>query len=349
MRGVYQATYLQTFVSRLQGAKPGPVDVGRCFDLIAGTSTGGLVACALAAGVSLARVRDLYESKGGEIFPGQRLRAIPHVSTLVRGLGWGAKAGEAALRSALEEVFGSMTFEDVLQTRGIALAIPSIDMARHAPVVFKTRHLKRSNGRDDARTLVDACMATSAAPILRALAALSEPGSGARVVYTDGGLWANNPGVLGAMEAIEVLNERGEPGRPIHLFMLGSLPIQGGEEIADGARYRGALGWKFGLKAITVSLNAQAAGYDYVAKKMLELRPLSFAYRLPAQCPSGELHRYLENMDDARPQVLGALSRQAVSDVDMLWADAARDPDSNAAAFRNALAACVQNEESMHV
>lgn len=349
MRGVYQATYLQTFTSRLQGAKQAPVDVGRCFDLIVGTSTGGLVACALAAGIPLGRVRELYETTGPKIFPGQRLRAIPRLSTLIRGLGWGVRAGEAALRSALEQVFGTTTFADVLEERGIALAIPSIDMARHAPVVFKTRHLKRSNGRDDARTLVDACMATSAAPILRALASVNEPGSGARVVYTDGGLWANNPGVLGAIEAIEILNERGEHDRPVHLFMLGSLPVQGGEEIADTARYRGALGWGFGVKAVTVSLNAQAAGYDYVAKKMLELRTSSFAYRLPAQCPSGELHRYLQNMDDARPQVLGALSRQAASDVDMLWADAARDPAGHAAAFRNALAKCIQTEEPIHV
>ncbi len=345
MRGVYQTTYLQTFASRLRGDASGKTDIGRCFDLIAGTSTGGLVACALAAGVPLEQVRDLYSEKGPDIFPGQWLRSVPYLGKLVRGIGYGSRAGEKALRTALEEVFGPMTFADVLDKRGIALAVPTIDMGRHRPVVFKTRHLARSNGRDDTRTLVDACMATTAAPILRALAAVTEPGSGARVVYTDGGLWANNPGVLAAIEAIEMLNERKETDRPIHLFMLGSLPAQGGEEITDRKRYRGMVGWGFGVKPITVSLNAQAEGYDYVARKMLELKHASFAYRLPAQCPSGELHRYLENMDDARPKVLGALSRQAASDVDLLWAEAARSPDGHAAQFRNALAACIKNEE----
>lgn len=344
MRGVYQATYLQTFASRLGNGAPGDADIGKCFDLIAGTSTGGLVACALSAGVPLERLRELYETKGPEIFPGQKLRTIPILSKFVRAIGYGSRPGEDALRSALENVFGSMTFADVLEKRGIALAIPAIDMARHMPVVFKTRHLARSNGRDDTRTLVDACMATTAAPILRALASVTEPGSGARAVYTDGGLWANNPGVLGAIEAIEVLSERDETDRPIHLFMLGSLPAQGGEEIPEKTRYRGARGWDFGIKAVTVSLNAQAAGYDYIAGKILELRRPSFAYRLPAQCPSGELHKYLENMDDARPEVLGALSRQAASDVDFLWAEAARSPDGRAAQFRNALAGCIQHE-----
>ena len=59
MRGVYQTAYLEAFAQRLQsdGAAARPIDIGRAFDLIVGTSTGGIVACALAAGKPLANVQ----------------------------------------------------------------------------------------------------------------------------------------------------------------------------------------------------------------------------------------------------------------------------------------------------
>ncbi len=335
MRGVYQAAYLDAVLARLvgEGRCMQPIDVGRCFDLIVGTSTGAIVACALASGKEPRNVRLLYEMHGGHIFPLQRLRAVPLLNLFIRASGMGNRSGETKLRAALEGELGEMTFADVLEQRGIALAIPTVDMARHASVVFKTRHLNRLNGRDDRRTLVDACMASTAAPILRALAKLTEPDTGVSVVYADGGLWANNPGALGAIESVEICRSAGWPDRRIHLFMLGSLPVQGGEEIGPMSRCRGALGWKFGLKIMDASINAQAIGYDYIAKKILELRgDGSAAWRLPAQCPSNDLRKYLSNMDDARPKVLNALARQAVSDVDYLWAAADR-AEASASAF----------------
>ena len=75
MRGIYQATYLNTFMQRLRASGTDATDPGRGFDLLVGTSTGGIVACALAAGVPLADVLSLYNLHGDKIFPRQRLRA----------------------------------------------------------------------------------------------------------------------------------------------------------------------------------------------------------------------------------------------------------------------------------
>ncbi|MDQ0044613.1 hypothetical protein J2W33_005531 [Variovorax boronicumulans] len=341
MRGAYQAAYLGTFADRIRAAGDGTgeVDVGRAFDLIVGTSTGGIVACALAAGVQLELVRQMYAEAGGKIFPYQRLRRIPYLGSVVPFFGMGLKQGDEALRATLSTFLKDETIGSVYDRRGIALAIPTVDLNRHAAVVFKTKHLQRLNGRDDGRLLVDICMATSAAPILRSMAQLPEPGgNGTTATYVDGGLWANNPGLIGMMEAIEILHDRRQEQRPIQLFMLGTLPSQGGEEGNAASAHRGALGWGVGLKAISASLNAQAFGYDYLSKKMAELRGgQSFAFRLPAQCPSNDLRHYLVNMDDARPKVLNALARQAISDVDHAWASIKNDPAM--AAFHAAISA----------
>lgn len=325
MRGAYQTAYLETFADRVQKnlQQKSVLDVGSAFDLIVGTSTGGIVACGLADGVPLRDMRELYATAGGKIFPLQWLRSLPLLGFLVRMFGIGTICGDRALRKTLTHSFGDHTIGSVYKNRKIALAVPALDLGRHAAVVFKSQHLKRLNGRDNERTLVDVCMATSAAPILRSIARLQEPGGNdTTATYVDGGLWANNPGLIGMMEASEILKDRNE-NRPIHLFMLGTLPSQGGEEI-HWWRHRAAWGWGFGLKAIASSLNAQAVGYDYLACKMAEMRQdNSFAYRLPAQNPSDELRAYLTNMDDARKKVINALSRQAISDVDFAYASTA--------------------------
>jgi hypothetical protein len=319
MRGVYQAAYLSTFAGRLISE---PRDIGLGFDLIAGTSTGAIVACALAAGEPLETVHSLYQSHGPRIFPLQWARAVPGLGMIVQGARLGKRGGDLALRSALESTFGTRTVGQIYRERGIALAIPAVDFNRHSAVVFKSPHLKRLNGRDNNRSLVDVC----------------EPGpSGTTAVYCDGGLWANNPGVVGMIEAIEILKDRDEMQRPIHLFMLGTLPAQGGEEVSSWSQHRGAIGWRVGLRAISASLDAQAVGSDYLAGKIAELRgDGSLAYRLPAQCPSNELRIYLSRMDDARPKVLNALARQAISDVDYAWAASAA-PGSCMRAFHEAM------------
>src|SRR5690242_14303918 len=96
MRGVYQAAYMSTFAARVMsaGGSTAMPDVGKGFDLLAGTSTGGIVACALAAGEPLTKVQWLYRDHGGEIFPCQWTRGIPLLGDLLRGSGLGNPKGD---------------------------------------------------------------------------------------------------------------------------------------------------------------------------------------------------------------------------------------------------------------
>ena len=126
MRGVYPAAFLHGLAD--QFAKDRGVDgldIGKAFDIIVGTSTGAIIACALAKGVPMLKVVELYKEHGPKIFP-QKLAngvgVLKQIPTRKHHLRKGAKALENALRGVLEdETFGSL-----YARRGIGLAIPAV-------------------------------------------------------------------------------------------------------------------------------------------------------------------------------------------------------------------------------
>ena len=355
MRGMYQAAYLHTFAQRIthsaqkdfpEQASP-TIDIGKCFDLIAGTSTGSIVAAALALHIPMDSVMQFYLDCGAKIFPHQWMRANGLFQYIPRAFGYGLSSGDRSLMEALTEAFGKTTLGENYHVRKIALVVPSVDLNRNKPVVFKTPHLQRLNNRDGQRTFVDVCRASTAAPILRSIAKLPEAsyGLGSELdkreifaYYSDGGLWANNPALCALCEAREILADRKEEDRPIHLFMLGALSIQGGEELGSQSNlHRSAIGWHVGIKALGVSLDAQSAGHDYLAGRIAKLlNGSNIALRLDSQCPPKGLIQYLLNMDDARKEVLDALCRQAISDVDLGWSRS-DNPTNPMYQFRQAL------------
>src|SRR4051812_33794461 len=60
--GAFPAAFLSSIEEQLN--KP----IGSYFDLIAGTSTGGIIAIGLAMGLSASEINDLYQNRGAEIF-----------------------------------------------------------------------------------------------------------------------------------------------------------------------------------------------------------------------------------------------------------------------------------------
>ena len=167
------------------------------FDLIVGTSTGGIIALGIGLGLPCSQILDFYLEKGPTVFgqSGGRLRSAP-IRAWRRAKRWIANKHPAEpLRRELAEVFGDRRLGES-RTR---LVIPAWDSVQRRPYLFKTAHRQRFE-MDYRVSVVDVAMATAAAPTYLPAHRL---GGGLELV--DGGLWANNPATVAAVEATAVL------------------------------------------------------------------------------------------------------------------------------------------------
>jgi predicted acylesterase/phospholipase RssA len=316
MRGIYTAAFLARLTdqfARIRGDSA--LDLGRGFDLITGTSTGAIVGCALAVGRPMTEVVALYRDHGPKIFPhritGKRsaIYRASQGSRLVR-------AGDKALREALRGVLDDITMVDVFEGRGISLAIPTVLMSEHRAWVFKKT--PKSGVRDDHYPLVDVCMATSAAPIYRSLAAIDDPNApgGPKQVFADGGLWANNPIMVGLVDALTVAL----PEQPIEIYSLGTCPRPEGDHLDAESAHRSMLDWSLGADVAPLSISAQEFAFDHMARLLTNAisscgRSIR-RVRFPNKPVPASMMPYLA-LDDTRPEAMDRLVSQAHTDADL--------------------------------
>jgi patatin-like phospholipase/acyl hydrolase len=205
IRGAFTASLLAEIEKRFG------MRVGDYFDLVAGTSTGALIAVAVSAGLPASQIAELYQKAGPEIFkprpdyqPAKLRHRIP-ISVFRRSLQkripvrmddvMQTKYDSARLKSALLEVFGEEKIGSLQKCR---VVIPSVDVTAGKVVVFKTPHLPYLS-RDRHEPIVNALLATTAAPTYFPHAVLDAGGA-----FLDGGLWANNPSLVAYTEAMKI-------------------------------------------------------------------------------------------------------------------------------------------------
>lgn len=186
IKGVYSASFLAKMAEML--ALPGPL--ADYFDLIVGTSTGGLLGLALALHKEPHETRDFYIQHGPTIFPSGRVKGglLLRAKHIVY-----PKHDASVLESAVKRYIGEDT---LLGDAKCALVVTTFNAATGRPVCFKTRH--HDDFTEDHKMPAWAvAMATAAAPTFyRAF----ESDSGTD--YIDGGVWANCPAMVGAIEAV---------------------------------------------------------------------------------------------------------------------------------------------------
>ncbi|MEZ5997051.1 MAG: CBASS cGAMP-activated phospholipase [Hyphomonadaceae bacterium] len=213
MKGLFAAALL----ARLESVSLAGRGLAGCFDMIAGTSTGAIVALALAAGVPAADILALYRERGGDIFPRKRQFGVlaPAYKSVV-------------LARELSAMFGARLFGDVA-TR---LCIPSAD-GRHGDVaVFKTPH-HPDFGKDWSMPMTDVALASSAAPTF-----LRVHHAGG-YQFIDGGVWANNPVMVGVVDALSCYDIAPSQIRVLSIGAGAVKPVLGTGPLTFG----GALGW----------------------------------------------------------------------------------------------------------
>ena len=196
IRGLIPALVLEELERRAERR------VFELFDLIAGTSTGAILACALCAPDPLpaARVAALYEEEGPEIFSRSIFQRIRSADGLLD-----ERYDSATLDGALARFLSD---KPLSRTRP-DLVVPAYDTAGPGPFFFKSTDARESPEDDFPLSVV--ARASSAAPTY------FEPSAVDGRALVDGGVFAANP----AMSAFaEVL--RFQPGAEVVLLSLGT-------------------------------------------------------------------------------------------------------------------------------
>lgn len=318
IRGLYSALLLQGLSKRFAANQRLPAaasyDLGAQFDLIVGTSTGAILAIALAAGVPLERVVELYRQKATGIFKDPVGTGAGAVFWALRNSRHAANK-PAALEAALHEVLKDETVAEMYDRRGVALCVPTVNVETNKAWVFKTPHDKKTNrlNRDNDYRLVDVCMASTAAPMVLPLRGIVSPSDkeGAVNWFTDGGLWANNPSLVALTEALSM----SEPGQPIELMSVSTCPPFKGRSVTEKDANRGTLGWQAGVGIVEVALDAQSFAYDYVTKTIAKHtgRDVGYVRLIDADVPTDDvIHLSLDNPSKKALDLLSRLARDAV-------------------------------------
>ncbi len=312
MRGLYSASFLQGLTKlALNRFNSDLADFGKEFDLIVGTSTGAILGCGLAYGLPLREIVSLYTNVGSKIFP--RLLPKSKLQLLLQNRKKLNEQGNKALKQALQKAFGNETLASVYNRRKISLAIPSVNFTTHKAWVFKTPHDPSSSHRDDEYSLVDACLASSAAPVYRSLAAIKQPGnSSTKDMFVDGGLWANNPVLVALIEAIRVASSE----QTIQIFSLGTSAAPNGSVHNPEKPHWGLTEWGFGAKAIELSMDVQTKVAQEMANMLAETLDRNIQItRFPEPSIPRE-HAKLLSLDSASEQTCDLLQQLASTAVD---------------------------------
>lgn len=241
LRGAFTAAVLAKWDDMLR--KGGGDSLVEHFDLVAGTSTGAILAIGLGLNRSPAEILNFYDTHGPKIFP--KKRELRH---------WlKSKHDSHTLRTTLESVFGDRKLKDSC----CRLVIPTVRAIHGEAEAITTPHTP-DRVAFASWSAVDAALASSAAPTYFDEALVDdvvvEP-------YLDGGIWANNPVLPAIAEAVRHLKI------PLDRIDVLSVGTMGNEADFTESLGKGKAGW--GPASIDLFFAAQEHAAGVLADSLL--------------------------------------------------------------------------------
>jgi uncharacterized protein len=259
IRGAISAAILSE-VEKMVGSP-----LNQYFDLIAGTSTGSILAAAIAKGLTSENILQLYRNKGKRIFPYSNLYSLERLKVIAQyGLS-APKFSERGLIQVLQEELGETKLSEI--GKSPRLLMTAYETIERQFVVFKSWR------RLDPWANIpvwEACVCSASAPTFfpaHKLTVQLEKGSKTYVLI-DGGIGANNPTACAVAEALYL----GHFIKDISILSIGSgMPKPKPQEQAEWARASGwgVFQWIWEGRLIRVLLDASADVNDYITTQVM--------------------------------------------------------------------------------
>lgn len=290
IRGVFPAAFLDGLEKRYTRGRP----VVEYFDLIAGTSTGGIIALGLAAGLGANEIRNLYVKRGSEIFPPAPDGFIGVIENGLRNLYqyFRYRYDRDVLMRLLSQIFGDRKFG----TARVRLCIPSVDGRYGEAYIFKTPHHPDFK-KDAQEPMTKVASATAAAPTF------FRPLEDGGYTFLDGGIFANDPIMVGLVDVLSCFSVRRDNVRIL------SLGCSTDQCVVDKSMRRGGkLAWRQIIEtAIQLqSFNAQGQARLLIgANNVIRIEPPPIDVRI-------ELDDWRRAVDQLVPAATEALDTSGV-------------------------------------
>jgi uncharacterized protein len=270
IRGIFAITILQALEEEV--GHP----VGEIFDVVAGTSTGAIIAASVSLNKNMSEIYESYKHFGGKIFTRQAKVGL-----------FKSVYSDRSLRHLLKKAFGEVTLQDITKP----LLIPAVDITHGKPFIHRSNYGHPEN-EDLSIKLWDAVLSSCSAPVY-----FPPNKIGDQYLSIDGGLWANNPSLVGMTEAIHFFNKTMDE---INILSIGT-GLQNIDFTYNKEKYWGINQWlpfhfpsmKVTPKLLDLALHLSSESVSYHCQLLLKDHYLRINEELGEEVPFDEV-KYMD-------------------------------------------------------